>query len=54
MLNGKEIKSVKDMVITATPERIVYSGGSVTLHNPVLFDEKECTILLNEYFSDLS
>ncbi|HCI6743164.1 TPA: hypothetical protein NPP67_004228 [Klebsiella variicola subsp. variicola] len=35
MLNGKEIKCIKDMVLTVTPERPVYSGGSVTFHNPV-------------------
>ena len=35
MLNGKEIKCIKDMVLTGTPERPVYSGGNVTFHNPV-------------------
>ncbi|HBW2749353.1 hypothetical protein [Klebsiella variicola] len=35
MLNGKEIKCIKDMVLTGTPERPVYSGGSVTFRNPV-------------------
>ncbi|HCI6032386.1 TPA: hypothetical protein NPN71_004205 [Klebsiella quasipneumoniae subsp. quasipneumoniae] len=35
MLNGKEIKCIKGMVLTGTPERPVYSGGSVTFHNPV-------------------
>lgn len=33
MLNGKEIKSIKNMVITVTPERTVYSGGSVIFNN---------------------
>lgn len=31
MLNGKEIKCIKGMVLTGTPERPVYSGGN----NPV-------------------
>lgn len=35
MLNGKEIKSVKDMDLTGTPEWPVYSGGTVTFHTPV-------------------
>ncbi|MFQ1432461.1 hypothetical protein ACJWRY_01830 [Klebsiella pneumoniae] len=35
MLNGKEIKCIKGMVLTGTPEHSVYSGGSVTFHNPV-------------------
>ncbi|HHU4114133.1 TPA: hypothetical protein ACUB6X_002693 [Klebsiella pneumoniae] len=34
MLNGKEIKCIKGMVLTGTPERPVYSGGSVTFRNP--------------------
>lgn len=40
MLNGKEIKCVKDMVLTGTPEFPVYSGGSVTFHNTVQDDRK--------------
>lgn len=35
MLNGKEIKCIKDMVLTGTQDRPVYSGGTVTFHNPV-------------------
>lgn len=33
MLNGKEIKSIKNMVITVTPWGAVFSGGSVNLNN---------------------
>lgn len=33
MLNGKEIKSIKNMVITVTPWGAVFSGGSVTFNS---------------------
>ncbi len=33
MLNGKEIKSIKGMVIAVTPRGAVFSGGSVTFNS---------------------
>lgn len=39
MLNVKENKciEVKGMVLTGTPERPVYSGGTVTAYHPVAY-----------------
>lgn len=50
MLKYQVIKSVKDMVITKTAERAMYSGGKITLHNSMLFDKKECLIILRNIF----
>ena len=38
MLNGKEIKCIKGMVLTGTPERPVYSGGTVTDYHPEAYN----------------
>ena len=42
MLNGKENKyiQIKGMVLTGTPERPVYSGGTVTAYNPETYGMK--------------
>lgn len=57
MLNGKEIKSIKNMIISGTKERPVYSGGIITLNNPVTFDKEvflsAVSIALRSYFQNI-
>lgn len=41
MINAINIKLFKDVVITGTPERLVLSGGSITLHRDLVTDKAE-------------